>query len=140
MVRATVMAAILGAWLFPFVRAWRLFEVTSKEYAETRSANAWNDYSYSSELLASYTFSALIALLLTWLLFRTREWLLLIPLAACFGLAIYVEWLQPERVIVLFRDIPPMRPAAFSAVIALGAMLMRRLYRRADEEAEGSII
>ncbi len=125
------MTAVGILWLVPLVRAFRLFIDTSVVHAETQSINAWNDYAFSRELLVSYSFCLLIAALLAWLLLRTRIWWLGFPLAASFLIAFDVIRLKPESVIVLISPMEPLRPAAFSIVAALVAVLILWLKRHA---------
>ena len=133
------MAMVVAMWLAPIVRAFRLLNYGSGVFAEEQSLDAWSDFAFGGQLLISYGFSLMVGMGLVWLLCRTWNWLLLLPVAASLAIALYVTWLQPESVIVLFPIMQPFRPAVFSALVGLAAFLMMRLYPQTEPEPGNAV-
>ena len=139
LVRSGLMAAVVAVWLAPLTRAFRLLNYGSGVFAEDQSLDAWGDYMFGWQLLVSYGCSLLVGIGLVWLLCRTWNLLLLLPVSASLAIAFYVTWLQPESVIVLFPVMQPFRPAVFSALVGLAAFLMMRLYPQAEGEPGNAV-
>lgn len=121
-IQAALMAVVVSAWLPPVFRAVRLVD------SEATTGDAWGDYAFGAQLLVSYGFGLVVGLSLVWLLCRTCNWLLSLPASASGVVGLYVSLTQPQSLIALFPAMQPFRPAVFSAVIGLAALLMARLY------------
>jgi hypothetical protein len=138
-IQAALMAAVVSAWLPPVIRAVRLLDGASAFGTNMAGGDPWDDYVFGAQLLISYGFGLLVGVGLVWLLWRTCNWLLSLPVTASAVIGLYVSLTQPESLIALLPPMQPFRPAVFSAVIGLAALLMTRLYPQPAPEPKRAV-
>ena len=127
-IHVLLIALASAAWAWPLTRAVHLLGYALR--VDDGSINTANDTGYAWSLVVSYSFSFAVALAIGWTLASRRAWLLLLPLAGSFLIAVDVIRIAPESVIVIFPAMRPFRPAIFSLFIAGVGALIVWLHRR----------
>jgi hypothetical protein len=113
--RTALVIVLILAWTIPALRAASFCARAIRVYHDEQSVNAWNDLAYSAKLAAAYLVSLAVPAAL---LFLRR---LPVPAALALvaaGLFIAGDTIRahPERVIVLFPSMSPLRPVGRTAI------------------------
>ncbi len=132
----TILAATLAAWALAFIGVWNALDYPPGPSAHPGTVSAWAELRSGSSLMMSYTFSFAVSLIFAWMLFRTRNWLLVLPVAASLFVAVDIFRWSACNLAPLFPANDPLRPVAFSILLVLCAELMLRIYNAKQQEPD----